>query len=47
MITQKNTSEEIERQAKSKGMLTMIEDGFIKIIRGLTSIEEIMRVTKD
>ena len=47
MITQKCTSDEIERKAKEKKMLTMLEDGFIKIIQGITSIEEILRVTKD
>jgi type II secretory ATPase GspE/PulE/Tfp pilus assembly ATPase PilB-like protein len=47
MITQKCTSEEIESKAKGKGMLTMLEDGFIKIIQGITSVEEILRVTKD
>lgn len=39
------TSEEIEKQAISDGMVTMHLDGFIKAIRGLTSIEEILRVT--
>jgi type II secretory ATPase GspE/PulE/Tfp pilus assembly ATPase PilB-like protein len=27
--------------------VTMVEDGFFKIIQGLTSIEEVMRVTKE
>lgn len=46
MISQKATSEEIEAMAKSKGMLTMVEDGFTKAIQGITSIEEILRVSK-
>lgn len=47
MISRKATSEEIETKAKEKGMLTMLDDGFIKIISGLTSVEEILRVTKE
>lgn len=47
MIAKKDTSEEIERKAKEKGMHTMIEDGFIKAVLGVTSIEEILRVTKE
>jgi type IV pilus assembly protein PilB len=47
MITQKATSEELEIKAKEKGMLTMIDDGFIKAILGVTSVEEILRVTKE
>lgn len=47
LISQKATSEELENFARSKGMITMVEDGFIKVIQGLTSVEEILRVTKE
>lgn len=47
MISQKATSEEIERKAREKGMSTMVEDGFIKAVQGITSLEEILRVTKE
>lgn len=38
------TSDEIEKQARSEGMLTMIEDGVFKCAQGLTTLEEILRV---
>jgi type IV pilus assembly protein PilB len=41
------TADEIERLAVSEGMLTIAEDGFIKAIKGITSIEEIMRAVKE
>ena len=44
MIVKKATSKEIEAQAIREGMKTMLEDGFIKAVQGLTSIEEILRV---
>jgi len=47
MISQKASSEEIEEKARSKGMFTMVEDGFSKAISGITSIEEILRVTQE
>jgi len=47
MISQKASSETIETKAREKGMTTMIEDGFIKAAQGITSIEEILRVTKE
>lgn len=47
LITQAASTEVIENKAKEKGMLTMIEDGFIKAAQGITSIEEILRVTKE
>ena len=47
MISKRATSDEIEKKAKEEGMLKMIEDGFVKAIQGTTSIEEVLRVTKD
>ncbi len=35
----------IEREARAEGMTTMIEDGLAKCRAGLTSVEEILRVT--
>lgn len=47
MVTSKATSEEITQQARWDGMHTMVEDGMIKAALGITSIEEILRVTKE
>lgn len=41
------TSDEIEDQAKKDGMITMLEDGIIKSAQGITSIEEVLRVTSE
>lgn len=41
------TSGQIGEQAKKEGMLTILEDGFIKAIQGITSIEEVLRVTQE
>ncbi|MEA3398442.1 MAG: ATPase, T2SS/T4P/T4SS family, partial [Patescibacteria group bacterium] len=38
---------EIRKTSISKGMMTMAEDGFIKAKNGITTIEEVMRVTKE
>ncbi|MDQ1284551.1 MAG: type pilus assembly protein PilB [Patescibacteria group bacterium] len=46
-ISQKETAEDIEERARKNGMLTMLEDGFVKAMQGVTSLEEIMRVTKE
>ena len=47
MISQNAIATEIEKKAIEEGMNTMIVDGFIKIITGVTSLEEVLRVTKD
>lgn len=44
MIVNKATSNKIQEQAKKEGMITMVEDGFIKAAKGITSIEEVLRV---
>lgn len=46
-ISQKAEAKDIEDEAKKNGMLTMVEDGFSKVVLGITSVEEILRVTKE
>jgi len=38
---------EIFREARKQGMLTMEEDGILKVLDGSTSLEEVMRVTEE
>jgi len=45
LIVANATSGDIQNQAIKEGMVTMQLDGFIKALRGQTSIEEILRVT--
>ncbi|MBU2036672.1 GspE/PulE family protein [Patescibacteria group bacterium] len=47
LIIKHANTDEIAKQARAEGMLTMMEDGIIKAARGLTSIEEILRVTQE
>ncbi len=47
MVSKGATSDDIEKKACEEGMIKMIEDGMIKAIQGVTSIEEVLRVTKD
>jgi type IV pilus assembly protein PilB len=45
LIVASGTSADIQNQATKEGMVTMQLDGFIKALRGQTSLEEILRVT--
>jgi len=47
LIMSNGTSEEIQNEAMKAGMLTMQMDGLIKAMLRLTSIEEILRVTRE
>jgi type II secretory ATPase GspE/PulE/Tfp pilus assembly ATPase PilB-like protein len=44
-IVKSPTIADLNKKAKEKGMATVKQDGFIKIINGITTIEEIERVT--
>jgi len=44
LVMKNATSDEIDKQARSEGMLTMTEDGIFKAAQGLTTIEEVLRV---
>lgn len=47
LIVKNAMSDEIEKQGRSEGMITMLEDGFIKAAQKITSIEEVLRVTSE
>jgi type IV pilus assembly protein PilB len=47
LIVASATSEDIQIEAIKEGMVTMQIDGFVKALRGQTTIEEILRVTSE
>ncbi|MDP2683982.1 MAG: GspE/PulE family protein [bacterium] len=47
MIVDKKSTAEIKQKSIENGMLTMIQDGFIKAKNGQTTIEEILRATQE
>ena len=47
LITASATSNDIQEQGIADGMITMQTDGLIKALRGETTIEEVLRVTKE
>ncbi len=47
LILNGSSADVIEKQAKSEGMMTMIEDGIFLAVQGLTSTEEVLRVVSE
>lgn len=47
LIVANATSNDIQSQAIKEGMVTMQTDGIVKSLRGMTTIEEILRATKE
>jgi type II secretory ATPase GspE/PulE/Tfp pilus assembly ATPase PilB-like protein len=46
LITEKNDADVIVKEAIKEGMATMLDDGLAKVIQGMTTLEEVLRVTK-
>jgi type IV pilus assembly protein PilB len=47
MIMGNVTAQDIENEARENGMITMTQDGFLKLLEGITTIEEVLRVSKE
>jgi type IV pilus assembly protein PilB len=47
LIVAHATTTEIQKKAVEQGMITMRQDGYLKALQGITTIEEVNRVTAD
>lgn len=47
LVLEKESAARIEDQAISEGMITMKQDGYLKAVEGITTIEEVLRVAQD
>jgi len=46
LILERSPSSKLETQARESGMVTMTQDGYLKTIEGVTTIEEVLRVSE-
>lgn len=47
LIVTHSTTSQIQKKAVEQGMITMRQDGYLKALQGITTIEEVNRVTAD
>lgn len=47
LITKSPTTSEVEELAIQQGMITMAQDGILKVLEGVTTMEEVERVTEE
>lgn len=47
MILKNSSTDDLEKTAKSEGMMTMLEDGIFLVASGVTSTEEVLRVVSE
>jgi len=46
LIVEKASALQIQKQAMDEGMLTMKQDGYVKVLEGVTTMEEVIRVAQ-
>lgn len=47
LILERSDASTIEKQAVEEGMITLKQDGFLKVLEGITTVEEVLRVAQE
>lgn len=47
LLLERSPSAKIEKQAREEGMVTMKQDGYLKVLEGITTYEEVLRVAQE
>jgi len=47
LVMERNAVESVQKIAINEGMITMVQDGFIKVLEGITTLEEVLRVKNE
>jgi type IV pilus assembly protein PilB len=47
LILERSSADEIEKVAVEQGMVTIVQDGYLKAIEGTTTVEEVLRVAEE
>lgn len=47
LILERAPAGEIEKQAVEEGMITMLQDGYLRVVEGVSTMEEVVRVVRD
>lgn len=47
LILERSPASGIEKKAKEEGMISLKQDGYMKVLEGITSIEEVLRVAQE
>ena len=47
LILERASAADIDAQAKEEGMITLKQDGYLKVVEGTTTVEEVLRVAQE
>ncbi len=46
-ILERSSATDIDKQAREEGMISLKQDGYLKVIEGITTVEEVLRVAQE
>jgi type II secretory ATPase GspE/PulE/Tfp pilus assembly ATPase PilB-like protein len=47
LILERKAASDIEKVAREEGMITLKQDGYLKVLEGITTIDEVLRVAQE
>lgn len=47
LILERASASDINKQAKTEGMISLMQDGYLKVAEGITTVEEVIRVAQE
>jgi type II secretory ATPase GspE/PulE/Tfp pilus assembly ATPase PilB-like protein len=47
LILERAPASDIDKEARTEGMMSMKQDGYLKVVEGVTTIEEVLRVAQE
>lgn len=47
LVLERSSAQEVEDAARTEGMITLKQDGYLKALEGVTTLEEVLRVAED
>ncbi|KKR41626.1 MAG: hypothetical protein UU51_C0026G0003 [Microgenomates group bacterium GW2011_GWC1_41_20] len=47
LILERSSAADIDKLAKEEGMISMKQDGYLKVVEGITTVEEVLRVAQE
>jgi type II secretory ATPase GspE/PulE/Tfp pilus assembly ATPase PilB-like protein len=47
LILERASASDIEKMAKEEGMITLKQDGYLKVTEGITTVDEVLRVAQE
>ncbi len=47
LVLERSPENVIEKEAVNEGMVTLVQDGYLKVLEGITTLEEVLRVARE